>query len=408
MLNIGTDEEATQEIKLINVDPRSIPILVSKIRNFVIKIEGLKAPACNILKQEALGIGTDCAIPRNAIIGGKEPMNALLFGNLTQLKLLANKLKEQSFNLQEVGEKIKTIIKQGAQPRDTINLPHHNLDLSHSLICGILNVTPDSFYDGGKWIEPTQAIDRANKLVEEGADLIDIGGESTRPGAKPLSLKEELDRVMPVIEKLSVSRRISIPISIDTYKSRVAREALEAGCEIVNDTSGLRWDRKMPETIAKYSAGCVIMHIKGKPKTMQDEQTLKGSATGSNLIKEIIQFFKKGIEIAKNGGVNEDSILIDPGIGFGKRNPDDNLFILHKLKEFKVLGKPIFIGVSRKSFIGKVGSYSNTPLPLEERLEGSLAASVVAIMNGANIIRTHDVLATKRAVKIVDAILSVN
>lgn len=391
LLDIKTQDDAIAEIQHIGADERSIPILAPKFEHFVIKIEGLQAPACNILKQEALSIGTDCVIPREAILGSRKPMNAILFGNHKQLDLLVDKLKEQPFGLNEIGTKIKATISARQNTYPAFKLPRHKLDLSHPLICGILNITPDSFYDGGHWLEPNQAVERASKIIEEGADLIDIGGESTRPGAEPLSVKEELDRVMPVLEKLN----LSVPISIDTYKPEVAHEALEAGCELVNDISGLRYDPKMPEVISDHNAGCVIMHMKNNPKTMQNNPYY------NDVLKEITQFLRTSIETAENAGINANSILIDPGIGFGKRNPDDNLFILQKLKEFKTLGKPILIGVSRKSFIGEVLN-----LPADERLEGSLAATVIAVMNGTNIVRTHDVRATKRVLHLVNAIIN--
>ncbi|MDI6839276.1 MAG: dihydropteroate synthase [bacterium] len=390
LLDIKTANEASREIKDIGADLESIPILSPKFEHIVIKIEKVNGPACNILKQEALSIGADCAIPRAAILGVQTPMEAIVVGNLKQINMLANKLKSQPFGLQEIGSEIEAIINK--RNPFILRLRFHKLDLSHPLICGILNITPDSFYDGGKWLNPSCAVDRAHKLLEEGADLIDIGGESTRPGAEPLSAKDELHRVIPVLERLN----LPIPISIDTYKSCVAKEALDAGCELVNDVSGLRYDSEMPKVIVDYDAGCVIMHMKGTPKTMQ----INPIYDNNDVIGEIIQFLSESIEIAKKSGINDDSLLIDPGIGFGKRNPEDNLLILRKLSEFKTLRKPILVGVSRKSFIGKV-----LDVPLDDRLEGSLAASVIAVMNGANIIRTHDVLATKRAVKMADAIL---
>jgi dihydropteroate synthase len=258
-------------------------------------------------------------------------------------------------------------------------------------IMGILNVTPDSFFDGGKYINFKKAVERGLQIAEEGADLIDIGGESTRPGAEPVSVDEELKRVIPVIE--SLSKKINIPISIDTYKAKVAEEAINAGATIINDISGLRFDPQMPYIAAKYDTPVVIMHIKGTPKNMHINPVYDA------LIPEITEYLRNSIVIAKNAGVKENNIIIDPGIGFGKK-PEHNLLIIKNLKEFANLGKPILIGVSRKSFIGKILDDA----PAEQRLEGTMAAVAVSVINGANIVRVHDVKETVKVVKVVDAI----
>ena len=266
------------------------------------------------------------------------------------------------------------------------------LDLSsRTHLMGVLNVTPDSFSDGGKFFKPEEAVKQGLKLAEEGVDIIDIGGESTRPGSEPVTIEEELRRVIPVIEELT--KMIQVPISIDTYKSRVAKEALDSGASMVNDISGLRYDPEMKKVIAKYDVPVVLMHIKGTPKNMQENPHY------DNLIEEIKTYLIESIKIAKEAGIDEDKIIIDPGIGFGK-TPEDNLRILKNLNEFTELGRPLMVGVSRKSFIGKILN-----LPTEERLEGSLASMAVAIMNGANILRVHDVKESKMVAKLVDAIL---
>ncbi len=273
-----------------------------------------------------------------------------------------------------------------------LRLRNHSLDLSQkTLIMGILNVTPDSFSDGGTYFSRASAIDRALQMADEGADIIDIGGESTRPGAEPVSLEEELERTIPVITELA--GKLSIPISIDTYKAEVARRALEAGASIVNDISGLRFDPKMAETIAAYDAAVVIMHIKGTPKDMQVNPHY------DDLFGEIISYLKEGIEMARSSGIDEEGMIIDPGIGFGKR-PEHNLLIINQLKRFTVLDKPILMGVSRKSFIG----IALDNAPPQERLEGTAAAVALSVYNGAQIVRVHDVKEMVRVVRVVDAI----
>ncbi|MCX7724627.1 MAG: dihydropteroate synthase [Thermodesulfovibrio sp.] len=275
-----------------------------------------------------------------------------------------------------------------------MKLKFHNFELDFlkkTYIMGIVNVTPDSFFDGGRYFSYQKAVDHALRLVDEGADILDIGGESTRPGAEPVSIDEELRRVIPVIE--AVSKRVSIPISIDTYKARVAEEAIKAGATIINDISGLRFDPEMPYIASKYKVPVVVMHIKGTPKDMQKNPYYEA------LIPEIIEYLRNSIIIAKQAGVDENMIIIDPGIGFGKL-PEHNLMIIKNLKEFSSLGKPLLIGVSRKSFIGKV---LNEPSP-DNRLEGTASAVAISVINGANIVRVHDVGFMVKVVRMADAI----
>ncbi len=259
------------------------------------------------------------------------------------------------------------------------------------LIMGILNVTPDSFYDGGRHSSEEQAIEHALMMIEEGADIIDVGGESTRPDAEMVSTDEELRRVIPVIEKIRA--RSDIFISIDTYKSKVAQEACGKGADIVNDISGLTFDPRMAEVIGKVGAYTVMMHIKGAPKDMQKDPHY------DDVVSEIKDFFLKQIEVAEKSGIAEDRIILDPGIGFGKR-VEDNLRILKMLGEFKKLGKPLLIGTSMKSFIGAV-----TGAPLDERSDGTLTSVAVSLMNGADIVRVHDVKKAQKVVKLVHAIM---
>jgi dihydropteroate synthase len=267
-----------------------------------------------------------------------------------------------------------------------------SLDFSKkTYIMGILNVTPDSFADGGLYFDKSAAIERVYRMVEEGADIIDIGGESTRPGSEPISIEEELRRTIPVIE--AIAGKIKVPISIDTYKSEVAKAALDAGASIVNDISGLRFDPKMPEVVSEYKVPVVIMHIRGKPKDMQQDPVYEA------LIPEIMDYFRMGMKIATQTGTSEDKIIIDPGIGFGKTS-EHNLEIINNLREFTPFEKPILVGLSRKAFIGKIlGDASPT-----ERLEGTAAAVSISIINGANIVRVHDVKEMVKVAKVADAV----
>jgi len=261
---------------------------------------------------------------------------------------------------------------------------------SRTYIMGILNVTPDSFSGDGIYQDAGKAVETAERLVEDGADIIDIGGESTKPGSEPVTIEEEIKRTIPVIKKLS--KRIDVPISIDTSKSEVARFALENGASIVNDITGLGSDRKMISVVKEFNAKVVVMHIKGTPQTMQ------ANPEYGNLIQEIKDKLRTIIEKAVIGGIKKENIIIDPGIGFGK-TLEHNLEILNRLFEFKELGLPILVGPSRKSFIGKL-----TGAEPDKRIFGTIASVAIAIKNGADIVRVHDVKEIKQAVAVSDAI----
>jgi len=264
-----------------------------------------------------------------------------------------------------------------------------------TLIMGVLNVTPDSFSDGGRYLETGRAVERAGEMVRQGADIVDVGGESTRPrssaygeGADPIPAEEELRRVLPVIERLR--EIVDVPLSIDTTKAEVAEGALRAGAVMVNDVSGFRFDPRMPRVIAEAGASAVVMHTKGPPKTMQQDVSY------DDLFGQIGEYLREGLALGEQEGVRE--MVIDPGIGFGK-TPRDNLRLLVGLRRFRSLGRPIMVGPSRKSFLGAI-----LDLPVEERLEGTLAAVVAAILSGADIVRVHDVREVKRAVQVADAL----
>ena len=262
------------------------------------------------------------------------------------------------------------------------------------LIMGILNVTPDSFYDGGRYLSGLSAVEKGEEMVNLGADVVDIGGESTRPGAEPVSVDEELKRVIPVIEGLAGKCRISI----DTMKPEVARAAVKAGAEVINDVSGLV-NPEMREVAAEFEATVCIMHMKGEPRTMQVAPAY------DDVVAEVRDYLVCQAETAMREGIAKEKIWIDPGIGFGK-TADHNLSLLKHISEFTATGYPVLVGVSRKSFIGKLLSDAREPLPVEERLDGTLAAQIMAMERGAQILRVHDVQSAKRSVKMASAILS--
>jgi dihydropteroate synthase len=258
---------------------------------------------------------------------------------------------------------------------------------------GILNVTPDSFSDGGKYVDAKIAIDHALEMIDNGADIIDIGGESTRPGSEPVSKNDECNRIIPVIESIKKNNS-EILISVDTYKSYVAKRAVDAGADLVNDISGLTFDPNMLSYLSGKGIPVILMHINGRPKTMQNNPVY------DDLIKDIRNFFLKQCNIAKENGIKKNHIILDPGIGFGK-SFEHNFTVIRRLNEICDLGYPVMIGPSRKAFIG-----DTLGLPLNERIEGTLATVVAGIMNGAKIVRVHDIKEVKRAVKVTEKILA--
>ena len=273
-----------------------------------------------------------------------------------------------------------------------MKLGKYNFKLTSPTVMGICNVTPDSFSDGGLFNEIDSAILHVDKMLKNGADIIDIGGESTKPGSEPVSAVEESRRIVPIISAIK-SKHKDILISVDTYKSSVAKKAIDAGADFVNDISGLTFDDEMVYLLAQSDIPVVLMHINGKPKTMQK------NILYSDLISDMKRFFTKQSEYAINSGIKENNIIIDPGIGFGKTF-DHNFTLLKRLKEFEDLGFPLLIGPSRKAFIGDVLN-----LPSNERVEGTIATIVAGILNGANIIRVHDVKEIKRATIVTEKIL---
>lgn len=273
----------------------------------------------------------------------------------------------------------------------TLSWSDYTLNLGQKThVMGILNVTPDSFSDGGRYLEVNRAVEHALEMALEGADIIDVGGESTRPFSEKISSNEELDRVIPVIEALS--KELAIPISIDTYKGAVARESLQAGASIINDISALKFDPQMVSVAARAEVPLILMHMKGTPQNMQKNPAY------NDVTSEILKFLKDTIEHAKKNGVNENLIIVDPGIGFGKTF-DNNLEIIKNLSQFASLNRPVLLGSSNKAFIGHILDKKSN-----ERDTGTMATIAAGVMNGAHIVRVHNVKKAVETVKIIDAI----
>jgi dihydropteroate synthase len=384
-------DEAVLEVKRIGVDSYAIPLLASKALGLSIKVEHLDCAQSNIIKQTALSVGADAAVARPVVTGCSEKTDLILFCNRRQLDEIAGRLMIQPFGLKHIAEGLRRAVAD-VSARRRVSLPDGELDLStRTHIMGVLNVTPDSFSDGGEHFEPGQAVEWGMRMVEDGADIVDIGGESTRPGSEPVSAEQELGRVMPVIEILS--KECGCPLSIDTQKSEVAVEAVAGGASLVNDISGLTFDSRMAAKVAETGAALVIGHIRGAPRSMQQDPHY------DDVMSEITTELRTSIKRAESDGIDPSKIIIDPGIGFGKRL-EDNLAIIRRLAELRSLGKPVMVGPSRKSFIGTI-----LDLPVKERLEGTAAAVAAAVINGADVVRVHDVKEMKRICLVADAIL---
>jgi len=392
-LIINNLSEAKNELSKIKVSTGGIELMYPKALSFPVKLTNVKLGAANILKQEMLSLGGDAAVARGVVNGKEEFSDVVLLGTRDKIRKLTLKLRAQEiFGLKEIREDLITFLNLDNKREKQILLCNKKkLILDNTVVMGILNVTPDSFSDGSKFNDLDNAVLQAQTMIESGAKIIDIGGESTRPGSDPVSLDEEMSRVIPVIN--SIRKQCDVLISIDTNKAEVARQAILAGADIVNDISALRFDDEMIKVLAEYPQTAVIMmHMQGKPKNMQK------SPEYLDTIDDILEFFKERIDYCVSNGIDRDRIIIDPGIGFGKRH-NDNLLILQKLEELHALDCPILLGASRKSFINNI--YESNP---DERIEGTLATAALAHRAGIQIIRVHDVEEHVKFLKVMNAV----
>lgn len=395
LINIASHEEACMALSAIGVDSIGVKLMASKMTHLNIKLDGITCTQANILKQEMLSLGGDAAVSKGVVSFSLERTDCILMGTVKQFERLSRKLRIQPFGLKALAAEISALIHSIKSFPPPLKTKKTTLEFGkRSFVMGILNVTPNSFSEKGAHFDADTAVRRGMEMADEGADIIDVGGESTRPGAEPVSTEDELNRIIPVIERLAT--RVNIPISIDTYKAEVAKKALEAGADIVNDISGLRFDPAMAGIVADHNAAVIIMHIKGTPRDMQV------SPTYQSLIQEVIGYLEESIRMAEAAGVAPDKIVVDPGIGFGK-TLGHNLTIMKNLEAFKALGKPILLGTSRKSFIGKI-----TGTEVDERVIGTAATVAIGVLKGANIVRVHDVKEGLQAVRMADAIKKAN
>lgn len=368
-----------REMAKIGVDPFGVKLMAGKAVFHVIKIENVDHRVANILKQEILSIGGEAACARAVMSRQLGESSVLLMATQAQYQELFRHLSYQPFGLKKISLKIKEVLNNQIKPQKKLR------------IMGILNITPDSFSDGGKYLDPDLAVERGLSMAAAGADILDLGGESSRPGSLSVSAKEEINRILPVLKKLS--KQVRIPLSIDTYKATVAKAGMDHGASIINDISALRADPQMAKFVARYKNSVILMHMLGEPRTMQVNPKYQ------DVLSEIYTFLQNRIEFAQERGIKKDKIIIDPGIGFGK-TVEHNLEILRKLSEFKSLGQPILVGASRKSFIGKIIQIEET----DKRLSGSLAIAAWSYLNGASILRVHDVKETCQLIKTLAAV----
>jgi len=386
IIHIDSMKAAIEEIRKIGADESGIPWLCPKAVHFLIKLEGVSPYAANIIKQEMLGKGGDAVVNRGVIDCSVEKSDIIIMGTLSQYKRLLGKLDIQSGSLKEIAAEIQKVL-EAVEGNGDMHFACRRFKLPlgrKTYIMGILNVTPDSFSDGGRYSRLEDALDHARRMVEEGADIIDVGGESTRPGFEKVSAPEEINRVIPVVERLV--EEIGVPVSVDTMKACVAEKALKAGADIINDVWGLQGDSGMAEVVANYGAGVIMMHN-------------RNDMVYRDLMGEIAAFLQKSISIGEKAGIPRHNMVVDPGIGFGKTT-EHNLEVMRRLKELKSLDLPLLIGTSRKSMIGNV-----LGLPVDQRLEGTAATVALGIAGGADIVRVHDVGEMARVARMTDAIV---
>jgi dihydropteroate synthase len=388
---IDGQDEARQALLEVGADRGGARWMSSKAVYRLIRVKQLKSKAAVILKQEMLSRGGEAALNRGVGNFSAEETDVLLMGTLRQYDELCKKIKMQPFGLRRLADEIKeTLDNYDKREKRTLRCRDRSLSLGErTLVMGILNVTPDSFSDGGKFFDTGAAVEHAHQMVEDGADIVDLGGESTRPvtwSEEPLSAAEEIRRIMPVLERLL--QEVKVPVSVDTYKAETARAALDAGAHMVNDIWGFQRDPGIAAVAAEYDVPVILMHNQ-EGTEYQD------------LMGDLLASLRRSVGVALDAGVPEDQVIIDPGIGFGK-DAQQNLIVLHRLRELRSLGKPILLGASRKSTIGKVLN-----LPADQRLEGSLATVVWGVaQDAADIVRVHDVKETARAVRMTEAIVS--
>lgn len=392
LVRVEGGRDARRLLEELGADETGVAIMSGKMQHVVVSMENVQARAASIIKQVMLSKGGECAVPRDTLLKDTEPVRVLMMGTESQFRGAVRNLGLQPFGLAALSREFKGFLEGtfgGSGTPRSMDARGFTLELgARTLVMGVVNVTPDSFSNGGRFFELEAAVRRARQMVEAGADIIDIGGESTRPGADPVDLEEERRRTVPLIESIA---DVGVPVSIDTYKAELARDALDAGASIVNDVSGLRFDPDMIPLLAERGCPVVIMHMQGVPRNMQENPVY------DDVVADVARFLRERASAAVEGGVRPDRIMIDPGIGFGK-TLEHNLEIMRRLEELVFLGYPLVLGTSRKSFIGRV-----LDLPADRRVLGTAATVAYAISRGVDVVRVHDVEEMIQVARMADA-----
>ncbi len=389
---IDRPADAVALMERAGVSGAGVRLMIPKLSFHVLQIAGLRFTPATILKQEALVVGAEAAVHKGLVVRGVETTDVILGGTRTQLDRLRAKLDGQQFGLSALAEELGVVI-DALRGVPVWRVRGREVELREPLVMGILNLTEDSFSGDGLAADADAALERAGRMLEAGAAIIDVGAESTRPGAEPVPAEIELERLLPVVRALA--ERTDALISVDTYKGAVARACLQAGAHIVNDITALRGlgdDDGTVEAAAEFDAGVILMHMRGTPRDMQREPRY------DDLAGELHAFFTERVATAVAAGIPRENLALDPGIGFGKRL-QDNLALLNHLEWFGGFGRPLVVGASRKSFIGTLSGTQ-----VGDRLPGTLAAHTAALLRGARVLRVHDVAAAVQAAKVAAAI----
>ena len=384
-------EMLADAMESIGVHKASLPIFANKNQILPLKLLQVRTPAANIIKQEMLAAGGDAAVPTGCVLNKDKYSDVLLLGTRKHYNLLLKKLELMPyFGMDKVKAELEAVLNE--EKLQTVLADGRVLNYDKVLIMGILNITPDSFYENSRTaIE--EVVAKAGQMLADGADILDIGGESTRPGSEAVAAEEEQARVLPVIEALRKAYPDAV-LSIDTYRASTARLAVEAGADIINDISAMEADAKMIDVVCETKAPIILMHMRGTPKDMQTQCEYK------NVVEEVAVYLAERANLLRERGVGAEKIILDPGIGFAK-NAEQNLKLMRDLHALTSFGYPVLLATSRKGTIGKVLG----DLPAEERLEGTIATSCQAVYAGANMVRVHDVKENLRAVRMLEAIL---
>lgn len=380
------------ELMNIGINPGSIDIFMNKSAILPFKILKVRTPAANIIKQEMLACGGDCAISACCVTCSQDYSDILLLGTKKHYLRFLYKLELMNyFGLPKIREELKNILEQS--DLRTVLADGRTINYDHVVVMGILNITPDSFYAASRLPQVKDVLKRAGQMLADGAEILDIGGESTRPGSDSVSSEEEISRITPVIRELRREYPQSI-LSIDTYHSETAQAAIAAGADIINDISASEFDDKMLEVVSRHNVPIILMHMRGTPKNMQQNTEY------ANVVEEVATYLLERAAILKNRGIGKEKVILDPGIGFAK-NTEQNLKLMQGLGEMTGLEYPVLLAASRKATIGKVLG----EIPPEERLAGTIATSCQAVYAGANMVRVHDVKENLQAIRMLEAII---